>query len=517
MQAIPATLWLVQLQCDGHMTKRNVGVITGFSLCVWITGCASVAPQPLALEALAAQTAADRTAAATAPPISGPLTLDEALARALKYNLDRRAKMLEEALAQGQLDVSRLDMLPKLMANAGYTSRDNDRISQSRDAASGSLSPSRFISQERTHTESSLGLSWNMVDLSAGFYTARSQADRVLIALERRRRAMHALMADVRTAYWRAASAQKLKADILKARDAAHLALADSRKAETERLRNPLDGLRYQRQLLENLRLLEAVDQELTRGQTELAALINAPLDRPIVLADSAPAADAAALKVPVERLEDAALASNAELREAHYNGRIARDETRRTLARLFPGLSFGYSTHYDTDNFLVNNRWNEAGVQLSFNLFNLFTGPTQMKLAEAGVALADQRRVAMQMAVLTQVHLARLQLAAAHNQLQRADEIWDVDRKISEHTANREAATAGAKLERVSADTAHILSLLRRYQAMSEMQAASGRLVATLGLEPKIGSVDELSLPDLTRELSGTGSAWTGFLKSGQ
>lgn len=48
-------------------------------------------------------------------PISAPLTLDEALARALKYNLDRRAKMMEEALALRQLDVSNYDMLPKLV------------------------------------------------------------------------------------------------------------------------------------------------------------------------------------------------------------------------------------------------------------------------------------------------------------------------------------------------------------------------------------------------------------------
>ena len=37
-------------------------------------------------------------------PISGAVTLDEAIARALKYNLDHRAKSLEMALASGQLE-----------------------------------------------------------------------------------------------------------------------------------------------------------------------------------------------------------------------------------------------------------------------------------------------------------------------------------------------------------------------------------------------------------------------------
>lgn len=53
-------------------------------------------------------------------PITGPLTLDEAMARALKYNLDRRSKQMEEALALGQLDVNKYDMLPRVLAQAGY-------------------------------------------------------------------------------------------------------------------------------------------------------------------------------------------------------------------------------------------------------------------------------------------------------------------------------------------------------------------------------------------------------------
>ncbi|MEY3202382.1 MAG: putative outer rane efflux protein [Pseudomonadota bacterium] len=498
------------------MTRPKVGAVVGVSLCVWISGCASVAPEPLLHEELAAQTAADRHSAATAPPIAGVLTLEEALARALKFNLDRRARMLEEALAIGQLDVSRLDMLPKLLANAGYTSRNNDRISQSRDSETGAASTSRFISQERAHTESGLALSWNMLDVSLGYYNAKSQADRVLIATERRRRAMHALMADVRTAYWRAYSAQKLRGEINEARQAARAALEDSRKSETERLRNPLDALRYQRQLLENLRLLESVEQELSRGQKELASLINAPLNESFTLAPPAAKQADDLIALPIEKLEEMALAQNAELREAHYNARIARDETRRTLSRLFPGVSFGYGLHYDTDNYLVNNRWNEVGMQLSFNLFNLFTGPAQMRLADAGVALADQRRVAMQMAVLTQVHLARLTLAAARGQLAHAEDIAEVDRKIREHLGNREQTAASGKLERISAQTSHILSLLRRDQAMSELQAASGRLSAALGAEPAIGSVDDLSLEALTRQVADFDTS-TGPAKAAQ
>lgn len=486
--------------------KHSLAILAALSL----TACSNLQPEPFSAQALSEQGRADKAAAQfDVEPLTGELSLDQAIARALKYNLDRRARMMEEALAFRQLDVARYDMLPRLMAQAGYSTRNNDKISQSRNAEDGSLSQSRFISQERDHTVSSLGLSWSMLDLGVGYYGSRQQADRVLIAAERRRKAMHLLTQDVRTAFWRAVSAQKLQAEVVATTLIAEQALADARTAEAERLRNPLDSLRYQRQVLENLRLLEAIDQELSTAQTELAALINAPLGQPIRLAEPAFGVDRQALSVPLEAMEEAAMVANADLREQHYNARIAREETRKTLVRLFPNLSFNYSVNYDTDSYLVNRDWNEAGVQLSFNLFNLLTGPTQMKLAEAGVMLADQRRVSMQLATMAQVHLARQQLANALHQFERADAIWTIDQRISEHMNNREASQMQSPLDRVANQTTAILSMLRRYQALAQAQTAEARLQATLGMEAQIGSVGELSLQELTKAVSNGQNAW--------
>ena len=474
-----------------------------------LTGCSTLVPTPLTPQQLGPATQADRLATQQGvDPISGPLTLDEALARALKYNLDRRAKMMEEALAFNQLDVSKFDMLPKLMGQAGYSWRNNDRISQSRNADNGTLSTSNFISQDRSHNLGGLDMTWSMLDVSLGYYGSQQQADRVLIAAEKRRKAMHLLMQDVRTAYWRAAAAQKLRDQVTQTIALAEDALKDSRQTEAERVRNPLDALRYQRQLLENLRLLESINQELSSAHLELANLINAPLAQRLVIADiDAKNADDSVFKIPVATLEEAVLANNADLRETHYNARVARIETRRTLARLFPNVSLNWGVKYDSDSYLVNRDWQEAGVQFSFNLFNLVTGPTQMRLAEAGVALADQRRMAMQLAVLTQMHLARLSLANSKAQFDRADAIFAVDQNIAEMVKNRAAAQTQSKLESVSNATTAILSMLRRYQALAQVQAAESKLIANLGLEPRIGSVGELSLAQLTEQVRRDGS----------
>ena len=481
-----------------------------------LSACSTIAPVPLTAGDIFPTNQADgQFIRKDVQPITGPLSLNEAMARALKYNLDRRSRMMEEALAFNLLDVTHFDMLPKLVAQAGYAARNNDRINQI-SLAGAPMGGGNSISQDRIHNTTELGLTWNLLDYGLGYYNTQQQANRVLLASEKRRKAMHLLMQDVRTAYWRAASAQKLRADVEKTIALAESALSDSREVEAERVRNPLDALRYQRQLLENLRLLEAIDQELSSSYVELATLINAPIGQAIQIVESdANNANVSILNVPVQAMEEAALLQNADLREQHYNARIARQETRKTIMRLFPNVSFNYAIKYDSDNYLINRHWNETGLKVSFNLFNVLTAPTQIKLAEAGVALADQRRMATQVAVISQVHLARLQLLNARNQFERADAIYATDLKIADLVRNRENAQAQSRLDSVANATAAILSLLRRYQALAQVQAAENRLLATVGLEPKIGSTSELSLEQLTEQLNRSSAPWNELLNA--
>lgn len=473
-----------------------------------LAGCAQLPPPA----ALGAQDHLDRVAADRAAvvrnvvPVGPTLGLDEAIARALKYNLDRRARLLEQAMALQQYDASGHDMLPRLVAAAGYSARDSDRLSRSVNAVTGQpLGVDPSVSQERQHTLTQLDLTWNLLDYGLARYNTQQAGDRVLAAAERRRKATHLLVQDVRVAYWRAASAQRLRGEVRETLRLADEAMADARQAESERLRAPLDALRYQRQLTENMRLLESIEQELATARYELAGLVNMPVMAEVALDAAATGATPVGtdlLATPVEAMEDQALAQNADLREQAYQRRIAATEVRKVLARAYPNLSFSLGARYDTDSYLVHKSWHEAGLQASYNLFNLLSVPAQQRAAEAGVALADQRRLAAHVAVITQVHVAREQLAGARLQFQRADALWQLDTRIMEQTLRREQAQAGSKLERVAAQTTSIVSLLRRYQALAQMHAATSRLQATLGIDPLPDSSDDLSLDQIREQV---------------
>lgn len=467
-------------------------------------GCA-IAPTPISNSDQAALALVDRAAAARdVEPLNTRLTLSEALARGLKYNLSHRTRMMEQALAMGQWDMSRYDMLPKLIAGAGYNWRNNERITNSKDSVTGLPSLANpFITSERIHTVTDLGLTWNLLDFGVSYQAAKQNADRVLVAGEYRRKSMHLLMQDITTVYWRAVSAQKIDRILSDTIRQAEAALADSQKVENEKVRDPVEALRYQRTILENLRILESIKREMATAKTELAALINLPLGVDYELADpTAEQLNPTRAVMPVERMEEIAVRNNAELRAEFYNSRIAVAEAKKSIMKLFPGISFNYGRKHDSDDYLINKSWREAGAQISWNLFNLLSMPATLRYAEANKKLGEQRRLTAQMAVLAQVHISRQQYDSAFALFKRADSIWRVDERIYGHTKSKESANVKSQLDRVLNGTSAVVSLLRRYQALSDVYAASSTVKATLGVDPQIDDVQATSLEALATHL---------------
>lgn len=435
--------------------------------------------------------------------VTAPICLDEAIARALKYNLEHRVRLMEQAYASAQLEAGKFDMLPKLMANAGYHWRDEDLVRNSIDSVTGAPSLANpSISSEREHNTADLGLSWTLLDFGLGYYNAKQNADRLLVANERRRKAMHTLIQNVTTAYWRALAAQKLSNEVRLTIAEAERALADSRRILQSKLNDPGESLRYQRNLLENLRLLENVERELALSRIELNTLIALPPGTNIELIEP----KRTELKLIIENIEDLeqlALSNNADLKEQSYNARIAAQETRKTLLRMIPGLKFDYGTNYDSDTFLINQNWNQASLTASYNLFNLISGPAQKRASDYQLKVAESKRMSLQIAVLSQLHLARNQYHDAIRQYKRAESIYEVDNRLSELAQGQEQTQMGTPLERISRNVTRILSSVRMYQAMARVNEASGRIQATLGLEPQFGALDETTLADLRRQIA--------------
>ena len=482
-------------------TTRLARLLAAVSTVALLSACA-LTPTPYSQDEFAARAKADRAAMFNGQEaLSKPLTLNESVARVLMYNLDKRSKMMEETLALGQLDLDRYDLLPKLAANAGYTERSSPNATKSRDLYTQTTSTSNpSYSADRFSITTDLGLTWNILDFGASYFTAQQNADRALIASERRRKTVANLVQEVRFTFWRAAAAQTLKGKVTEIITTAEKALLDSERVESEQLRNPIEGLRIQKTLLESIRQLEAIDQELTTAKAELAALINIPPGNDFKL--DVPENGGMAIPewtMPIEDMEEAALINNPDLREQDYQSRIAVDETRKEILKLFPGITLSLSRQYDQNSFLMDNRWNEVGTKLSWNLINLISAPDRIAHSESAEQVADAKRLALRMAVLAQVHVVSHQFISAAKQFERADKLWGIEKRLAETSGNQSRGGTTNEIERISSETSAIAAELRRFQTYAQMQSAYGKLQATIGADPVPNRVASHTLDGLS------------------
>lgn len=443
-------------------------------------------------------------------PIDGPVTMEEAMARAILYNLDNRVRVMEEALAQRQLDLSRWDMLPQVLASAGRESRSNTSASSSEDVETGRESLTTSTSLDDDRTVADLTFAFNVLDFGVSYYSARQQADRALIARERQRKVVHGIIQDVRSAYWRAVAAERLLARVDPLLGRVEAARADARTIQRLRLRSPLEALDYQRTVLDTLSRLQDLRSRLALAKTELAALMNMPLDADYALALPAPEEQSLGeIDVEPAALERVALAYRPELREESYQARISAAETRKAILRLLPGLEIEAGPQYDSNSFLLNNSWYEVGLRVTWNLMSVLTGPARIDFAEAQEEVVEARRQALSMAVLTQLHVAWQSYREASERYATASEIHAVEAEILEQLERQSRTGRTGELEVIRAELDTLVSALRRDLAYAEARNAAGRVFLAVGADPLPATIEAASVPALTAAIDRTLDGW--------
>jgi outer membrane protein TolC len=477
------------------------GMTIALTCALVVAGC-SVRPKPIDSDQVRKRVDQDqRDLYAGQEPITRPLGFHEALARAYKYNLDFKLKQMESALALNLQDVSRYEMLPRLLVSAGYVTRNNDSGGTSVGIVTGqeSLIPSYTV--DRTHVITGAEFSWNALDFGLSYLRAKQLADQYLIAEERRRRVMHNILQDVRSAYWRALGAQRLAGQAERQLQRVSAALERSRQAEAQGLLPPAQVLGYQRALLDAATLLNVRRQELEFSRSELAALMSVPPGTPFTLVDE-PEAPLPPVPGKVAELENMALAVRPELREEDYRKRISGDETRRQLLALMPNLGLNVGPQYDNNSLLYNQSWIEGGLRLSLNLLRLAALPSTRRAGEQAIKTDDARRLALSMAVLTQLRVAVERYALARSDLQVAQESSRVDQKLAEYARAAATSRVDTELEVIRTEARALVTQFYRHAAYANAQTAYGRIYNSLGLDPLPGDIGQDSVDQLAARI---------------
>lgn len=400
-----------------------------------VSGC-TVAPNPFSIDELQSKSQARlEQYTAEQEPISSPVSLYDAMARAVKYNLDYKVELYEQALRGSEEDLANMDMLPRLVASAGFTDRAN--YSGSRSSALlgsnsvGDVSLVPSTSSDKDVVSSDLTLSWDVLDFGLSYVRAKQKADAVLVANERKRKVANRIIEDVRTAYWRAVSAQRLVGKLESLESDIAEALTASDESFRKRKTAPLAALTYQRELLDIQNEIQTMHNELFVAKRQLAALMNVSPSTNFTLELPPRGIDIRVMDVDPDKLVQYAMLNRPELRELSYEQRINENEATSALLQLLPGLSLFGGFNYDSNEYLYNNNWSSWGAQASWNIFEAFKYPAQKRKNELESKLLEQQALALTMAVVTQVHVSASRYKIAKRKLDTMSKYYSVTNNI--------------------------------------------------------------------------------------
>lgn len=475
-----------------------------------LAACGSVSPKPFSQAEIGERVSQDVASMyKDQEVIAAPIDFHEAAARALKYNLDYKLKLMETALSRSLHDVSTYEMLPRLVAGAGYSSRNNDSGGTSvliEPPRSVSLNPS--TSQERSHTMSNLSFSWNALDFGVSYLRAQQKADQVLMAEERRRKVIQNVLQDVRNSYWRAVGAQKLLPRVDGLLERVNTALERAKAIEKQGIMPQAQVLGYQRALLDAVSTLTLRRQDLELAKAELRALMSVEPGVEFTLAEQNELA-LPRVSVDVEKLERLALEKRPEIMEEWYRKRVTENDIKAAKVLLWPNISLDAGWQYDSNKYLYNSTWFDTGIRVSWNLLKLTQYPALKKAHQAQNDTDDMRRLSLSMAVLTQVRVGLQRYNLSLQELKFSEESLGVDKRLLNYAQAAAKSQFDSELEVIRIEARALLGEYQRYAAYSNAQAAWGRVYNSVGLDILPETVEGHDVKTLAVAMKDTMTQW--------
>ena len=462
------------------------------ALAALLSGC-SIHPEPFSEIEIAR--AAEQNAVevdAGQEPVVQAIGLHEAMARALKYNLDFRVEAMQQSLRVAEMDLSHWSLLPNAVANSGYAARDNYSASFSTRVLPGDrLDPSPIpevrnsTSQEKRINSADIGFSWNVLDFGLSYVRARQAADKVLIAEEMKRKVIQRIIEDVRTAYWRAVSAERLMRRLGQLEKRTERALAASRELYDSRQTSPITALTYERELVEIKRTIQELERDLQVAKSQLAALMNHRPGTPFALVVPPRSSKSPGLSMGLAEMVDVALRFRSELREVAYQRRINTHEADAALLELLPGFQMYAGSNYDSNSFMLNSAWFDWGYKASWNLLKVFQYPAKRDVVTLQDDVLRERQLALTMAIMTQVHVSRIRYLHLRKELNTAEEYLDVQKRLLSQMRTEAAADRISEQTLIREEMNTLVAEVKHDIAFASVQTAYANLFSSMGLDP--------------------------------
>ncbi len=450
-------------------------------------------PDPIILDSAEHYQAIENDVSSLYPhisPASGniySLSLDHAIDRALRYNLDARVAAFEALTAKDNISLAQFKGAPNITASGTYTRRNNLAASSSESVETGIQSLEPSTSSESLRRLADLKAQWNIIDSVIAYLNGESAEDQEVIAQERLRKVQHNIESDVISAYWQAYTSfqtdkkiQSLSQNIKRLNGSVEI-------ASQKKLITLSDASNRTNALLDQASALNNFAEQTKMADLELKAILSLPPTQDLVLVTKPNDFKLELLNAvksnDIETLVQTALRQRPEVRESFMEQNIAVRDRERELISTFPGLNLIYSRNYDSNRFLRDNEWSDFTASITQSLTDFISLPTRYRAAENREELQENRRRALTAAIIAQVHIGKIRIAMAEDNYRIAS--------ISARQAERDirAINERSKMKAASGfdltvdGAAGLNKIHEKNQAYAVLQEAYIDMIGTLGL----------------------------------
>lgn len=428
-----------------------------------------------------------QTLAGQQPELEGPLSLNDALARGLIYNLSFHKQRNKAFQALEEVGLSRGEYLPRVSAYAEASRRSNvdAAVGQRVTEMDEDLPTDFFTASDQARAFGNITATWSLIDFGLSYLENEKQKRWAENEHYVTQISCAGLAGDIVEGHWRARAFERAEAKNDWLRWRIETGLDVSRQRAEANPESRTDELFLQREIIDLFRWYDSIYQSLAGSKAQLAGLINLPAGTDFEIAVDQNVSYLHDLPTETLSLVEIAFQNRPELRQRALFDEINRLSDRQGFIRQFPNLSLFLGAEGDSNSFLLNNNFTRVGANLSWNLFELANRSDRRRQQANRAEQFELENQLVASAIIAQVALSMSEYQARDQSLTYAWRANTIQAEIVDRVSASFAKGEAPESHVVKEELLRELSILRRDVDEAGHQAARIRVLNALGLGP--------------------------------
>lgn len=419
-------------------------------------------------------------------PIRGKISIEEAIARAILYNLDFQARTYEQILQNYDLKDITFELLPSLGYTVNLTNKNTPYAATSRSLKTGTTQLDYGISEDLMVKTGDYSLSWNALEFIIGKTRMKQKKAEIEVTKEGRRRALQSLASQVRGIYYKVMAYQILSKKVRQI-DKLIDETVDKNRLKIKSTLEPINNIYgLEQELLEYKRNINSIISDLSNSKIDLAVLMNIRPDQEYQVVEYG-INDIPSIKLEANDLINYALYNRPEINEEFARSKQAKLGIDMLIQEALPRFGINAARHSSSNSYLFYPKWQDLAISLSMNLIKLIGNKNKLNKKKIQEKLEEDKIASTIMGIIGQIAVSHQRYTKLKDDIKINKQIFETSSKSSSYleAASSDDVGAESKLDATRGKIRSFINESRYLLSYAECMQSLGELYNSIGFDP--------------------------------